>query len=227
MPRVSRRALLASSALAPFVGGALALAGSRDKTIAAPSGRREVFRERYFPNVTLTTHQGKKVKFYDDLLRDKIVVINFMYVKCEGVCPGVTANLLQVQKLLGDRVGRDIFMYSITLKPEEDTPAALKKYAEMHKVGPGWLFLTGKPDDIELLRRKLGFVDPDPVVDADKSSHIGNIRYGNERFQLWAATPGLSDPKWLVECISWMDRSKESLIEAQASRAKHFGRKGS
>jgi protein SCO1/2 len=70
----------------------------------------------------LTTHEGKKVKFYDDLIKDKIVIINFMYVKCEGTCPGTTANLVKVQKLLGDRVGKDIFMYSITLKPEEDTP---------------------------------------------------------------------------------------------------------
>ena len=83
---------------------------------------RERLAERSFPNVTLTTHEGKKVKFYDDLMKDKIVIINFMYVKCEGKCPGTTANLVKVQKLLGDRVGKDIFMYSITLKPEEDTP---------------------------------------------------------------------------------------------------------
>ncbi|HZN00715.1 MAG TPA: SCO family protein, partial [Pyrinomonadaceae bacterium] len=78
---------------------------------------RERLAERSFPNVTLTTHKGKKVKFYDDLLKDKIVLINFMYVRCDGKCPGTTANLVKVQKLLGDRVGKDIFIYSITLKP--------------------------------------------------------------------------------------------------------------
>ena len=78
---------------------------------------RERLAERSFPNVTLTTHDGKKVKFYDDLIKDKIVIINFMYVKCDGKCPGTTANLVQVQKLLGNRVGKDIFIYSITLKP--------------------------------------------------------------------------------------------------------------
>jgi protein SCO1 len=100
---------------------------------------RERTRERYFPNVILRTHHNKKVRFYDDLLKDKIVTINFMYSKCEGVCPGITANLLKVQKLLGARMGRDIFMYSITLKPEQDTPKVLKQYAKMHAAGPGWV----------------------------------------------------------------------------------------
>jgi len=170
---------------------------------------RERTRERYFPNVILRTHQNKKVRFYDDLLKDRIVTINFMYSLCEGVCPGITANLLKVQKLLGDRMGRDIFMYSITLKPEHDTPKVLKQYAKMHAVGPGWLFLTGQPEDIELLRRKLGFTDPDPARDKDKSNHIGNVRYGNEALQLWAACPGLADARWIAESIYWVDWPKK------------------
>ncbi|PYU13542.1 MAG: SCO family protein, partial [Acidobacteria bacterium] len=88
-------------------------------------------------------------------------------------------------------VGRDIFMYSITLKPEEDTPKVLQEYAKSNGVKPGWLFLTGKPGDVEKLRRKLGFVDPDPTVDKDKSQHIGVILYGNETLDRWAACPAL------------------------------------
>jgi protein SCO1/2 len=152
----------------------------------------------------LTTHEGKAVRFYDDLIKDKIVTINLIYATCNKTCPTVTANLAKVQELFGDRVGRDIFMYSITLKPEVDTPEVLRKYAEVHGAGPGWLFLTGEPRDVELLRRKLGFVDPDPVVDADKSSHTGNVRYGNEALQLWAACPGLASPEWIARSISWV-----------------------
>ena len=136
--------------------------------------------------------------------------VTVLYSKCEGVCPGITANLLKVQKLLGARMGRDIFMYSITLKPEQDTPRVLKQYAKMHAAVPGWLFLTGESPDIELLRRKLGFTDPDPVLDQDKSSHIGNVRYGNEALQLWAACPGLADARWIAESISWVDWPKKS-----------------
>jgi protein SCO1 len=124
-----------------------------------------------------------------------------MYAKCEGICMPITMNLVKVQRLLGDRLGRDIFMYSITLKPEQDTPRALMHYAHMHRVGRGWLFLTGVPSDLELLRRKLGFVDPDPARDRDKSNHIGNIRYGNEQLMLWAACPALVKPASIVESI--------------------------
>ena len=162
---------------------------------------RELIRERHLPDVALVTQQGKTVHFYEDLVKDKKVVINFLYTRCQGICVPVTANLVRVQKLLADRVGRDIFFYSITLKPEEDTPQALDKYAALHGVGPGWLFLTGKPDDIELLRRKLGFRYDDPVEDADKSNHTGMLRLGNEPNLRWSACPGMAAPTWIAKDI--------------------------
>ncbi|HEY2962118.1 MAG TPA: SCO family protein [Pyrinomonadaceae bacterium] len=192
-----------------FLGMVLLVAGGRisgssqeTKRIKTP---RERLAERSFPNVTLTTHEGKKVKFYDDLLKDKIVIINFMYVKCDGICPGTTANLVKVQKLLGDRVGKDIFIYSITLKPAEDTPRDLAAYARAYKVGPGWQFLTGDPNDVELIRQKLGFIDRDPVRDANKSNHIGMLRWGNEPLTLWAGCPAMLAPGKIVKEISLVD----------------------
>jgi len=170
---------------------------------------RDAIRARYFPNLELRTHEDRPVRFYDDLIKDKIVLINFMYATCEGVCPGITANLTKVQRLLGDRIGRDVFMYSITLKPEQDSAAVLRDYAAMHGVGPGWLFLTGQPADVELLRRKLGFVNPDPRLDADSAEHIGNVRYGNEPRQLWAVCPGLAAAEWIVESLSWLDGDRK------------------
>jgi protein SCO1/2 len=196
MNDISRRSVMA--ALAPFAGALLVQAQSQ-------ASSRERIRERHFPNIVLTTHEGRKVRFYDDLIKDKIVVINFMYVKCDGVCPGITANLTKVQELLGNRLGRDIFMYSFTLKPEEDSPRVLRRYAEAYHVKKGWTFLTGKPADMELLRRKLGFTDPDPKLDADKSNHIGNVRYGNEPLQRWGSCPGMSRASWIAESISWVD----------------------
>ena len=188
-------------------GGALAVRGAaqESKLLIRNTSARERIRERHFPNVLLTTHEEKNVRFYDDLIKDKIVVINFMYVKCDGVCTGITANLARLQKLLGSRLGRDIFMYSFTLKPEEDSPEVLRRYAEAYRAKKGWMFLTGMPEDMELLRRKLGFTDPDPKLDADKSNHIGNVRYGNEPLQLWGSCPGLSKASWMAESISWVD----------------------
>ena len=205
---ISRRNVLALLGVAPLVG-AVVVRGETPKPVAAPRpediASRNRIAQRHFPNVQLITHEGKKVRFYDDLIKDKIVVINFMYAKCEGICPGITTNLVKVQRLLGSRVGKDIFMYSLSLKPEQDTPEALAEYARMHKVGPGWQYLTGDPADLELLRRKLGFTDPDPLADADKSNHIGNVRYGNEPQQLWAACPGMSNPAMIVESIGWLE----------------------
>ena len=121
----------------------------------------------------------------------------------------ITTNLVRVQKLLGERMGKDIFMYSLTLKPEEDSPGKLAEYAQMHGVRPGWKFLTGAPADLELLRRKLGYVDPDPEVDKDKSNHIGVIKYGNEPLQRWGGCPAMSKAPWIVKTLSWVDWPKE------------------
>lgn len=209
MTNMNRRSLVALLGTAPFVG-LLAQAQTPDSLRRfkdIPS--RERIRQRYFPNLVLTNHLGKKVRLYDDLIKDKIVIFNMMYARCEGICMPITRNLVKVQALLGDRVGRDIFMYSFTLKPEEDTPSKLAHYAHMHHVKPGWSFLTGSPDDMELIRRKLGYTDPDPVADKDKSNHIGVIKYGNEPLERWGGCPAMSKAPWIVKTLSWVDWPKD------------------
>lgn len=207
MPRTTRRAWLAFSGSASAIAGlASGSAAAHDPANNAPRNwqhipPRDLIQRRHLPNVELITHDGKKVHFYDDLVKGKIVVINFMYAHCDNVCPTMTANLARVQRLLRDRVGHDIFMYSITLKPEEDTSRVLKEYAAMHGAGPGWLFLTGKPTDIELLRRSLGFTYSDPAEDADKSNHIGMLRIGNEPMMRWSACPAQAHTEWIVTSI--------------------------
>src|ERR1043166_8622273 len=155
MHELSRRKLLGFAGMIPFAGGILS-AGIPGANGAAADAQQVTARDRirqiYFPNVTLRTQDNKKVRFYDDLIKDKIVTINFFYAKCEGVCPLITSNLVKVQKLLGKRMDRDIFMNSITLKAEEDTPSMLKDYEAMHRIGPGWNLLTGEPKDVELLQ---------------------------------------------------------------------------
>jgi protein SCO1 len=206
MANVTRRTWFTLAAAAGALVGGFS---TREAVSEGPSSRDRI-REQHFPNVELTTHEGQKVRFYDDLVKGKIVVINFMYTRCaDGTCPITSSRLVQVQNILGkERMGHDIFFYSITLTPEHDTPAVLKKYAKAHGAGPGWVFLTGSGDSIELLRKKLGFTDPDPKLDADKASHIGNIRYGNEPLQLWAAAPGNANAKYLATQIGWVDWPK-------------------
>jgi protein SCO1 len=197
---IPRRSLITPFATLPFAARA---AAARERVPSpAPEGGR-----RHFPNVSLLTQDNRRVRFYDDLVKDKIVMFNFFYVSCTGICPASTANLVKVQHVLGDRVGRDIFMYSISLQPRQDRPAQLKEYTEMHGIKAGWTLLTGKPDDCELLRRRLGFADTDPVRDRDIANHIGLVVYGNERMDSWAACPALTEPTAFVKYLSWMDRS--------------------
>jgi len=158
------------------------------------------------PNPRVYTHEGDSVRFYDDLIKGKLVVINMMYAQCEGVCPKSTLNLQRVQTMLGERVGRDIFMYSITLQPQHDTPEVLKEYVEERGIKPGWLFLTGKPADVETLRLSLGFYDADPRVDADRSQHTGMVTIGNDPYDRWHKTPALGDPEPIVQAILHADR---------------------
>ena len=219
MTDLKRRSLIATLGAAPFVVPLLARADDLEsKPKFKQISSRERIRQRYFPNLVLTTQEGKKVKFYDDLIKDKIVIFNMFYAKCEGICSPITRNLVRLQNLLGDRVGKDIFMYSFTLKPKEDNVMALQHYAHMHKVKPGWFFLTGAPDDMETVRRKLGFVDPDPEVDKDLSNHIGVIKYGNEPLERWGGCPGMQAPEWIAETLSWVDWPKNS---AKNSAKKH------
>jgi protein SCO1/2 len=175
------------------------------QTFASPDSGPEVMRKRYFPNVPLVTHEGKHVRFYDDLLKGKLVVINLMYADCTTSCPMITANLLKAQKILQEQVRQDIFFYSLTVKPHEDTPQKLKEYAAMHHVGRNWLFLTGNPSDLELLRNKLGYVDPNPEKDRkDRALHSGMVRYGNEPLSQWSSIQGSADPAWIAEEITFV-----------------------
>lgn len=213
MREISRRTWLAALGAAPLAGGAIAFLQSPDGSSTHASVKltaRQRIQRRNLPNVELVSHRGERVRFYDDLVKDKKVLINFMYAECEGICVPVTANLAKVQRMLEGRVGRDIFFYSITLQPEKDTPEALRHYAEMHRVGPGWLFLTGGRPDVELLRRSLGFVYTDPVEDADKDNHVGMVRYGVEPSMRWGATPGMANPHHILRTILWdLDRSEQ------------------
>jgi len=232
----SRRKLLGLLGMAPFAGGVFSMsaagatgidtrtggstpAATSDQTVSAMARKR--IQERNLPNIPLLTHEGKQVRFYDDLIKDKIVSINFFFAKCKEICPIVIANLVKVQKILGDQVGREIFMYSFTLKPQEDTVAVLKHHTEMHGVKPGWTFLTGKPEDMELLRRSVGFTNPDPRLDQDINQHIGNVRYGNEPLMLWGVCPGMAHADWIAESIGWMVRPDSIRVGSPAAAHDH------
>ena len=215
MPNVARRDLLGLLGMS-LAGGAVAAASAAPSVSAKLSlserARRRI-QQQHLPNIPLITHEGKRVYFYDDLVKDKIVSLNFFYARCEEICPLVMPNLAKVQRLLGGKVGRDLFMYSFTLKPEEDTVDVLRQRREMYGAKPGWTFLTANPGDMERLRKAIGFTYPEPAIDQDKTQHIGNIRYGNEPLMLWAACPGMAHAEWIAETLEWMIEPETNRVQ--------------
>lgn len=155
-----------------------------------------------FPNPVLQTQAGTRLRFRDDVVKGrKTLLFNMMYAGCRNICPPNTANLRQVQQLLGERMGRDVFFYSLTLQPDLDRPADLQAYASRYGIGPGWTFLTGARRDVDAVRRTLGFVDPDPAVDADLAQHTGMVRIGNPALDRWSMMPSLLAPARLARAI--------------------------
>ncbi|HSB68566.1 MAG TPA: SCO family protein [Candidatus Methylomirabilis sp.] len=182
------------TAASTMLVGALALGYTRPAFAGSPWGAD------YFPNVPLLTQDGQMVRFYDDLLKGKAVAINLIYTSCQDSCPLETARLAQVQQLLGERVGRDIFFYSISIDPKRDTPAVLKAYMEKFHVGPGWLFLTGKKADIDLLAKKLGLSS---LTDAEnRDGHMASLMLGNEPTGQWMRNSAVDNPRFLATTIS-------------------------
>ena len=155
----------------------------------------------YFPNVPLTTQDNETVRFFDDLIEDKIVVINFIYTSCPDTCPLETAQLVKVQEILGDRLGTDIFFYSISIDPEVDTPPVLKEYKE--RFGAKWTFLTGKESDIVKLRKKLGLYISE--IQDGSNNHNVNMIIGNQATGRWMKRSPFENPYVLADQLgNWL-----------------------
>jgi protein SCO1/2 len=156
-------------------------------------------------NVPLITQDGEQVRFYDDLIKGKIVAVNFIYTSCLFACPLETARLAQVKKILADRVGKDIFFYSISIDPDHDTPAVLKEYMKDFDLGPGWTFLTGKKADIDLLALRIGLTrepsitsGPGPGLDG----HTPHLLIGNEQTGQWLRNSSTDNPGVLARLLA-------------------------
>jgi protein SCO1/2 len=188
-----------------LIAGALALPG-----LALPSQGSDCRKPadgpmaEYFPNVVVQTHHGRKALFYDDLLRGKIVTLNFISTR-DRVAHQVTENLVKVQGLLGDRVGDDIFMYSITTDPEHDTAAVLARFADEHGTGPGWEFLTGGAAEMQSLLSRI-FVGPHQPTGRGHAHGCsrGLVRYGNLVTGTFGSFPAASRPELIALRFTWV-----------------------
>jgi len=170
--------------------------------IVAPDASKAQSRqwsEGYIPNLAVKTQDGKTVRFYDDLIKDKIVIISFIYTSCTDICPLTTARLSQLEERLGDLVGRDIFFISMTVDPKRDTPERLKQFSAAFTTGPGWTFVTGDPEDIRAINYKFG--ERSEIL----SEHRNQIVLGNDATGEWQRDSAFSDLNRLVMTVRSLD----------------------
>jgi len=151
--------------------------------------------EKYFTDVELINQDGKKVRFYSDVLKGKTVVVNAFFTSCTSVCPPMNRNMEKIQEAFGDRIGRDVFLVSITVDPAVDTPVRLKEYAQKYHAGSGWVFLTGKKENLDWALYKLGqYVEK-------KDDHKTIFIIGNEPTGLWKKAFGMANVAELVQVV--------------------------
>ena len=170
-----KRALLGASLLA---GAGLVSAMARP----AEESPRERMRRKRLHNLPLLTQDGRSVRFYDDIVKDRKVIINVMYSGCSNICTPATRNLMEARQRLGAQA-RDLHFVSITLTPLDDTPQVLREYKKAHGIGADWTFLTGRPEHVERVTRGLGLLSDDPSDDL--LSHSGSAVIADEPQVMW------------------------------------------
>ena len=163
--------------------------------------------KKYFSDVVLVNQNGEKMRLYTDLLQGKTVIIDSFLATCQGSCLPMNRNLQKVQEALGDRIGKDVYIISISVDPTVDTPPLLKEYAKKLDAKPGWYFLTGDKENVDFALKKLGqFVD-------NKQDHLNIFIIGNERTGLWKKAFGLAKSEEIVKVV-------ESVVNDQQPPAK-------
>ena len=151
--------------------------------------------QKYFTDTVLVNQNGERMRFYTDLMKDKTVIIDTFFATCQASCLPMNRNLAQIQEVLGDRLGKDVNILSISVDPGVDTPTLLKAYSKKLNAKPGWYFLTGDKESIEFILKKLGqFVD-------DKNDHLNIFLIGNDRTGLWKKAFGLAKSEELMKVV--------------------------
>jgi cytochrome oxidase Cu insertion factor (SCO1/SenC/PrrC family) len=174
-----------------------------------PAGSEEKARA-YFTDLPVVTPDGKTLRFYSDVLKDRVVVVSMFYATCPSICPVNMQKLVDMREVLGKALGRDVFFVSITVDPENDTPGVLRKFAEKWKTGEGWYVLTGRKEDIATITRRLGQAGDSP------EDHVTLFLLGNVARAHWAkATPDLPAEVIVTRLQALMDAPAAAGAKAQ------------
>jgi len=158
--------------------------------------------ENYFTNVQLIDQHGEKKQLYNDLMKDKVVIINAFFSECKGVCPVMSDNLQKIQEYLGDQMGKTVNIISLSVDYKTDQPYILKPYADAYKAKEGWYFITGEKANIELALKKLG------KAVTSREQHDAIFLVGNLKTKLWKKVNGLAPVNQIIEVIDTVINDK-------------------
>jgi protein SCO1/2 len=173
----------------------LALSLSSAQAQEPPKSSPGEIARHYFGDIELIDQNGHTVRLSSDLLKDRVVVINVFFTECTGACPLMARTFAAIQEEVGDRLGKDVLLISLSVDPKNDTPEKLAAYALRFKARPGWVLLTGSPENVALALKKLG-----QTVE-DRNDHTNLFFIGNLRTGLWKKVFGLAPPQEVVKAV--------------------------
>ena len=196
-------ALLSAAVLSPGGAPAAAAPGAPPEdadpaVLAAPA----------IPDVSLVDQDGKKIRFYTDLIAGKIVAVNFVFTTCSTICTPQGARFAELRKLLRDKAGRDIHLISVSIDPQSDTPAKLKAWSEKLGAGPGWTLVTGEKNEVVRLLKSLG------AFDVDIKRHTPSLLLGNDRDKRWTRAFSLAPAAQLAGLLDGLRKAAPGLKTA-------------
>ncbi|MDF3935211.1 SCO family protein [Pseudomonas citronellolis] len=157
-----------------------------------------------FVDQPLLDQDGRSVDLRRDLVGERIVVMGFVYTSCTTVCPLVSSIMGKLQARLGDQVGREVSLVSISVDPQRDTPQRLLDYSRRYHAGPGWRWLTGEPVAVDDTLKALG------AWSADYESHPPLIMVGDGRSDRWTRFYGFTDPAVLQAKVAELQAARAS-----------------
>jgi protein SCO1/2 len=190
--RVTRRCFFGL----PLVAASLAAAQAAAQENQPPA-------QHYFTDVVLVNQFGQPMRFYTDLLKDRVVVINAFFSACKDSCPMMAGTYSKLQDVLGPHLGKDAYLISISVDSESDTPEKLKAYGERFHARPGWFFLTGKKENVEFALNKVGLKAP------RKEDHLTVFMVGNLSTGLWKKAFGLASAEEISKVVQSVLRNQD------------------
>lgn len=182
--------------------------GAAQSCHAPASQAKKPENKMVIPDVAVLDQEGNKLHFYTDLIKGKTVAINFIFTNCTTICPPLAATFARLQKEMGDKVGKEVHLISISVDPVTDTPERLKAWGARFKAGPGWTFVTGEKQEMDKLLNALG------AAVSKREDHTPALIIGDDSKGVWTRTYGLAK---ISQIMGVIQKVKEGKVDDAAT----------